>query len=81
MLYIQEINLMNKIDSYPLKIIDGLPPVTTSKDRVALDIEMYHMKKGQLHRPFGKFPFLGASLDGETVYYIDNEKYVQEFLR
>src|SRR3990167_6297048 len=71
---------MKRITDYPLKIVEGLPPVATSKDRVAIDIEMFGMKKGQLHRPVGTFAFMGATLDGETVYYITNTEEIQEFL-
>ena len=38
------------------------------------------MKKGQFHRPFGDFAFLGATIDGETVYYTTDTSEVQEFL-
>jgi DNA polymerase-1 len=71
---------MKKIIDYPLRIVEGLHPIATSKDRVTIDIEMFNMKKGQLHRPKGTFAFMGATLDGETVYYITDDAEIQTFI-
>ncbi len=71
---------MNTINPKTLKIIKGLPPKATPKDRVALDTEFFGMEKKRLHRPHGQFAYLGASYDGETVYYITDEDQIPEFM-
>jgi len=71
---------MKTIQNFPLKIIEGLPPIASSKDKVAIDIEMYGMQKSRLHRPHGDLAFLGASIDGTAVYYVTEPNQVQEFL-
>lgn len=70
---------MNIASAKDLKIIHGLPPQSKKGDRVALDSEFFGQEKKKLHRPHGRFAFLGASYDGVTVYYITDEDEIQEF--
>lgn len=71
---------MNQINPKSLKIIHGLPPVAKKGDKVALDSEFFGQEKERLHRPHGTFAFLGASYDGQTVYYITESEQIQEFM-
>ena len=57
-----------------------LPPVLTENDVVSLDLELSGLREGQLHRPAGRFISLAACFDGETVYLIEDDEQVQEFL-
>lgn len=72
---------MNIINPKHLKIIKGLPPKASPKDRVALDTEFFGMEKKRLHRPHGQFAYLGCTFDGETVYYITDEADIPDFLK
>lgn len=56
------------------------PPKLGVGDVVALDLELGGLKQGQLHRPHGRFVSLAGCFDGETVYLIEDEEQVQEFL-
>lgn len=56
------------------------PPKLGEGDTIALDIELAGLKQGQLHRPHGRFVSLAGTYDGETVYLIEDEEQVQEFL-
>jgi DNA polymerase-1 len=71
---------MKTINPKLLHIVKGLPPVAKRGDKVSLDTEFFGMEKRRLHRPHGQFAYLGASFDGETVYYITDESQVTEFL-
>lgn len=71
---------MNQIDPKSLKIIKGLPPVAKKGDKIAIDTEWRNQTKSRLHRPHGDFAFLGCTIDGETVYWIDDTESIQEFL-
>ena len=62
-----------------LKIIHGIPPVAEKGDRVSIDSEFFGQDKKRLHRPHGRFAYLGCSYDGITVYYITDELEVQQF--
>lgn len=70
---------MNIASAKDLKIVHGLPPVSKKGDRVSIDSEFFGQEKKKLHRPHGRFAFLGASYDGVTVYYITDEDEIQEF--
>lgn len=70
---------MNIASAKDLKIVHGLPPVSKKGDRVAIDSEFFGQEKKKLHRPHGRFAFLGASYDGVTVYYITDGDEIQEF--
>lgn len=70
---------MNIVNPKTLKIIKGLPPVAKKGDRIAIDSEFRGQIKAKLHRPHGTFAYLGASYDGQTVYWIDDETQIQEF--
>ena len=72
---------MNIINPKELIIKRGLPPVAKKGDRIAIDTEWFGMEKKRLHRPHGKFAYMGASFDGKTVYYIDEEEQIPEFLQ
>ena len=56
------------------------PPKLSAGDVVALDLELAGLKEGQLHRPHGRFVSLAGCFDGETVYLIEDEEQIQEFL-
>jgi len=71
---------MKTINDFPIILVNDLPPIAIRKDRIAMDIEVFGMKKGKLHRPIGEFAFLGATFDGKTVYYITEQKDIQQFL-
>lgn len=70
---------MNIINPKDLKIVHGLPPIANRGDKISCDSEFFGQTKGRLHRPHGKFAWLGCSFDGETVYWIDDENQIQEF--
>ena len=72
---------MNIVNPKELRIIHGLPSVAKKGDRIAIDTEFFGMNKKRLHRPHGKFAYMGASFDGRTVYYIDDEEEIEEFLK
>lgn len=72
---------MNIVNPKELIIKCGLPPVAKKGDRIAIDTEFFGMNKNRLHRPHGKFAYMGASFDGKTVYYIDDESDIGEFLQ
>lgn len=72
---------MKTIRDFLIKLVHGLPPIAKKDDRIAIDTEFFGMKKGKLHRPIGKFAWLGATFDGETVYYISDESQIQDFLQ
>lgn len=56
------------------------PPKLSAGDVVALDLELSGLKENQLHRPHGRFVSLAGCFDGETVYLIEDEEQIQEFL-
>jgi len=56
------------------------PPKLSAGDVVALDLELAGLKENQLHRPHGRFVSLAGCFDGETVYLIEDEEQIQEFL-
>lgn len=56
------------------------PPKLSAGDTVALDLELSGLKQSQLHRPHGRFVSLAGTFDGETVYLIEDEEQIQEFL-
>src|SRR5512138_2226518 len=72
---------MNIVNPKLLNIINGLPPVAQKGDKVSLDTEFFGMDKKKLHRPHGKFAYLGCSYDGQTVYWTDDEEQIGEFLK
>ena len=53
-----------------VKIVEGLPPRLTSKQTVAIDLEMFGLKSDQLHRPHGQLACAQFCFDGETVYVV-----------
>jgi DNA polymerase I len=71
---------MNIANPKSLKIIKGLPPVAKKGDKIAIDTEFFGMEKSRLHRPHGTFAYMGCSFDGVTVYYIDDEEEIKDFL-
>lgn len=72
---------MNIINPKELKIIHSLPPAAKKGDKVSLDTEFFGMEKRRLHRPHGTFAYMGCSFDGKTVYYIDDETQIDQFLK
>jgi DNA polymerase I-like protein with 3'-5' exonuclease and polymerase domains len=70
---------MNITNPKTLHIIKGLPPVAKKEDRISIDSEFFGQTKSKLHRPHGRFAFLGCSFDGKVVHYIDDETQIQEF--
>lgn len=56
------------------------PPKLSVGDVIALDLELGGLKQKQLHRPNGSFISLAGCYDGETVYLIEDEEQVQEYL-
>ena len=70
---------MNIANAKDLVIIHGLPPTAIKGDRVSIDSEFFGQDKKRLHRPHGRFAYLGCSYDGKTVYYITDEDEVSEF--
>lgn len=68
------------INKEKIKIIKGLPPKATKKDRIALDTEFFGMNKNRMHRPHGTFASIACTMDGETVYIITDEEAISEFL-
>lgn len=71
---------MKFIEPKSLRIVKGLPPMSKKGDKIAFDTEFFGMEKKRLHRPHGQFAFLGATYDGETVYYITDEMAIEMFL-
>ena len=70
---------MNIANPKDIRIVKGLPPVAKKGDRISIDSEFWGQEKSRLHRPHGRFAFLGCSFDGQTVYWIDDETQIQEF--
>ena len=62
------------------QIIHGTPPVLNKEDVIALDLELSGLREEQLHRPAGRMVSLAGCFDGETVYIIQDEEQVPEFL-
>lgn len=57
-----------------MKILKEVPSKIDSKMEVSIDLEIYGMQKGKLHRPNqGTFASLQICPDGETVYLIEKE--------
>ena len=59
-----------------MKIIEGLPP-KKKYGWVSIDLEMWHLKPKQLHRPFGELACMTVCPDGKTVYVIRDSGKVQ----
>lgn len=70
---------MNQINPKDIRLINNLPPRAEKGDKVSVDSEFFFQDKQRLHRPHGKFAFLGCSFDGQSVYFITDEKKIQEF--
>lgn len=69
------------MDTITCKQIYLTPPPKLGKgDTISLDLELSGLKQGQLHRPNGKFVSLAGTFDGETVYLIEDEEQIQEFI-
>lgn len=62
------------------RIIIDIPPILSSYDTCAIDLELGGLKETQLHRPHGRFVSLAGCFDGENVYLIEDEEQVHEFL-
>jgi len=78
---------MKSIRDYPKEIIFGIPPKLSSKEKCAIDTEIYNMDGDRLHRPVlqdgspnGKFACATFCFDGKTVYFVTDEKDVSEAL-
>jgi hypothetical protein len=52
----------------------------SKQDMCAFDSEWFGMDKARLHRPGGTFASMACTIDGHTVYYITDEKLIQEFM-
>lgn len=62
-------------------IILDLPPQASPADFVSIDLEMYRMQPGKLHRPNqGRFASLQTCLNGKDVYVITEERKINQFL-
>lgn len=61
-------------------MIEGVPPKAVRGDKVSIDTEFFGQEKRRLHRPHGRFAYLGCSFDGKTVYYTTKESDIQSFL-
>lgn len=72
---------MNTVNPKELTIVKSLPPVAKKGDKISIDTEFFGMDKKRLHRPHGTFAYMGCSFDGKTVYYIDDESEIEEFLK
>lgn len=55
-----------------------IPPTPDRSTFASFDCEIFAMDKKKLHRPGGIFACMTVCLDGETVYYIDQQDAVQE---
>ena len=76
---------MKSIRDLPIKIIHGIPPVLSSKEKCAIDTEWFGMDKDRLHRPVltdgSPNGFLACAtfcFNGEDVYFVTNPDDVQE---
>lgn len=64
-----------------MNIIQGIPPQQDKNCFVSLDIEMFGMKKKQLHRPtYGRFACLTICPNDEDVYILTNPEHIQPAL-
>lgn len=61
------------------KIYLGVPPVGLG-EVWALDLELGGLKQSQMHRPNGSFVSLAGTCDGSTVYLIEEQEQIGEFL-
>jgi len=78
---------MKLITEYPINIIFDMPPVLSSSEKCSIDLEMFKMENLHLHRPTlldgspnGKFACLTLCWNGIDVYFITDEKDVQQAL-
>lgn len=62
-----------------MKLVRGLPPLTEHKS-VALDLEVFKMQEGRLHRPTGMFACLSIAHPNGNVYQIDDKADIPEAL-
>lgn len=63
---------MNQILPRDIIIVQGLPPVCTKQDKVAIDTEFFGMKKGRMHRPTGQFACAQFCVNGKDAYIVTN---------
>jgi len=64
-----------------MKLVKGLPRPAKSGEPVAIDLEMFKMQDGKLHRPIGQFAAMTVSFPPqETVYMVMDQPDVQRAL-
>ena len=64
-----------------MKVVKGLPRPAKPGEPVAIDLEMYKMQDGKLHRPIGQFAAMTISFPPqETVYMVTDQTDVQRAL-
>lgn len=64
-----------------MKIHYELPPETDPETDIAIDIEMFDLPDGKVHDPrYGKFACITFCMDGENVYYVEDEKQIPDAL-
>ena len=62
-----------------MKIIKELPPQLPDNTYISLDTEWHGINQATMHRPTtGKFACLTLCYQPDEVYFIDDEKKVQE---
>jgi DNA polymerase I len=64
-----------------VKIINSVPPELDKGTSVAMDVEVFGMTKGKLHRPIGIFACLSVCFEGDTVYQIYDNKQIEPTLK
>ena len=64
-----------------MKLVKGLPRPAKPGEPVAIDLEMFKMQDGKLHRPIGQFAAMTVSFPPqETVYMVMDQPDVQRAL-
>jgi len=73
---------------YPMRLrrkrprvhLDELPPELESGQRVGLDVEVYGLQSGRMHRPGGRFASLQVAV-GDDVYVVRDQKLLRDAFR
>jgi DNA polymerase-1 len=58
----------------------GLPRVANKGEPVAIDIEMFQMEDGKLHRPTGFFACMSIAYSEDEVYVMKDTEHIEETL-
>lgn len=63
---------MKQLSPRDIIIVQGLPPVCTKENRVAIDTEFFNMDGSRLHRPTGQLACVSFCINGKDAYIVTN---------